>query len=79
MSGKTLENCIHKDRRRNVGCVHYIVVTILAKKYFPLYKSCYKYYLVYGVLVSVPFYARDARGIGHADGLDWATNSVGAR
>ena len=21
--GKTLENCIHKDRRRNVGCVHH--------------------------------------------------------
>ena len=22
-SGPTLENCIHKDRRRNVGCVHH--------------------------------------------------------
>jgi hypothetical protein len=22
MSGKTLENFIHKDRRRNVGCIH---------------------------------------------------------
>jgi hypothetical protein len=21
--GPTLENCIHKDRRRNVGCVHH--------------------------------------------------------
>ena len=21
--GETLENCIHKDRRRNVGCVHH--------------------------------------------------------
>ena len=29
--------------------------------------------------VSVPVYAWDARGIGHADGLDWAPNSVGAR
>jgi hypothetical protein len=23
VSGKTLENFIHKDRRRNVGCVHH--------------------------------------------------------
>ena len=29
--------------------------------------------------VSVPVYAWVARGIGHADGLDWAPNSVGAR
>ena len=29
--------------------------------------------------LSVPVYAWDARGIGHADGLDWAPNSVGAR
>ena len=24
VSGKTLENYIHQDRRRNVGCVHHI-------------------------------------------------------
>ena len=29
--------------------------------------------------VSVPVYAWDARGIGHADGIDCAPNSVGAR
>jgi hypothetical protein len=34
---------------------------------------------VYIVDLSVPFYRQDARGIGHADGLDWAPNSVGAR
>ena len=31
------------------------------------------------LLVSVAVYGWDARGIGHADGLDWAPNSVGAR
>ena len=31
------------------------------------------------LVLSVPFYRQDARGIGHADGLDWAPNSVGAR
>jgi hypothetical protein len=29
--------------------------------------------------ISVTVYGWDARGIGHADGLDWAPNSVGAR
>ena len=31
------------------------------------------------VRVSVAVYGWDAPGIGHADGLDWAPNSVGAR
>jgi hypothetical protein len=29
--------------------------------------------------IFVAFYGWGARGIGHADGLDWAPNSVGAR
>jgi hypothetical protein len=29
--------------------------------------------------ISMHVYRQDARGIGHADGLDWAPNSVGAR
>jgi hypothetical protein len=32
-SGKTLENFIHKDRRRNVGCIHYIDVPEYSYKF----------------------------------------------
>ena len=28
VSGKTLENFIHKDRRRNVGCIHYMYTAV---------------------------------------------------
>jgi hypothetical protein len=38
---------------------------------------------IWDSVISVPFFLflkrQDTRGIGHADGLDWAPNRVGAR